>query len=405
MFKRIIYFYSKLIIGFKNKTLFQKLSLYTYSFFYVRYIVIIGYLKLSSDDRKLNIQRGFQDHRSNANHDKPSIKNIKRIITAYKKAKVDEINIKSEFEVRGNWKEWIDVNYKKLIKLLNNNDLEGLKIFLENLFREQETIGTGGYDLFIKSKSLFGKYYIKYVWCKYRDILFSSGIKLDEFDFPLVGNQTGIYYNNSIFSIETLRHIYFAFITEELLREIEHPILVEIGGGLGGQAYQSINFMKKKSTYINFDIPEVCVLVSYFLLAAFPEKNIRLYGEGEINPDSMQEFEIGIFPAFAIDQLNEDSIDLFFNSCSLSEMDRYSALEYLSVINKSCRGFLLHDNHDKQLKFLNNDGTTSINLKGSEFIPNEAKFELVYKKLRTHGLPEDHLLKHNEYLYKLKSIK
>ena len=86
-------------------------------------------------------------------------------------------------------------------------------------------------------------------------------------------------------------------------------------------------------------------------------------------------------------------------------MDRYSALEYLSVINKSCRGFLLHDNHDKQLKFLNNDGTTSMNLKGSEFIPNEAKFELVYKKLRTHGLPEDHLFKHNEYLYKLKSIK
>ena len=43
--------------------------------------------------------------------------------------------------------------------------------------------------------------------------------------------------------------------------------------------------------YVNFDIPEVCVLVSYFLLSAFPDKNIRLYGEGKISLDEGENYD------------------------------------------------------------------------------------------------------------------
>ena len=402
MFERVLYLYSKLIIAFRNKTLFQKLSLYAYSYFYVKYIIIIGYIKLKNVDKKIDLKKGFSDHRENLNHHKPKDKDIKRILAAYKKAKIDQINAKTEYQIKGNWKEWIDVNYKDLISLLDSNNIAGLGSFLENLFREQATIGTGGYDLHVKYKSLLGNFYIKYAWCKYRDILKKNNIDLKNFDFPYIGNQTGIFHNESIFSIETLRHIYFACSMKDLLENVERPNIVEIGGGLGGQAYQSIKCIKKDLKYLNFDIPEVCVLVSYFLLSAFPDKNIRLYGEGKITLDEGENYNIGIFPAYSIDCLSNTSVDLFFNSCSLSEMDRQTSLEYLSTINRTCKGLILHDNHDKQLKFINTDGTSSLNLRSSDFLPSTDKFKLIYKRSRTHGLPEDYLFKHYEYLYKSK---
>ena len=403
MFERVLYLFSKIAISFRNKTIFQKILLYIYSFFYVKYIIIIGYAKLKKVDKKIDLKKGFSDHREDLNHHKPKDKDIKRILEAYKNAKRDQINAKAEYQIKGNWKEWIEVNYKDLISLLDSGNIAGLSSFLENLFREQATIGTGGYDLYIKHKSLLGNFYIKYVWCKYRDILKNNNIDLKNFDFPYIGNQTGIFLNGSIFSIETLRHIYFACSIRNLLENIDRPNIVEIGGGLGGQAYQSIKLIKKDLKYVNFDIPEVCVLVSYFLLSAFPDKNIRLYGEGSISLDEVENYDIGIFPAYSIDYLSNLSVDLFFNSCSLSEMDKQTSLEYLSTINRTCKGFILHDNHDKQLKFINADGTLSINLRSSDFLPSTEKFQLVYKTLRTHGLPEDNLFKHYEYLYKSKN--
>jgi len=152
------------------------------------------------------------------------------------------------------------------------------------------------------------------------------------------------------------------------------------------------------SRYLLFDIPEVATLSSYMMLSAFPNKKIRLFGEGPISV-SDNNYDIGIFPHYSISELRELSVDLFYNSCSFSEMDEKSSTEYLSVINKCCRKYFMHDNHDTAFKFRNPDGSTSLNVIGSMLIPNPALFKRIYKKPRVHGLPEDRSFVHFEYLY------
>ena len=91
--------------------------------------------------------------------------------------------------------------------------------------------------------------------------------------------------------------------------------------------------------------------------------------------------------------------DLFYNSCSFSEMDGRSSKNYLTVIEKSCRKYFMHDNHDVKFIFNEENGTNSENIIGSNLVPDTGTFKQIYKKPRTHGLPEDRAFLHHEYLY------
>jgi putative sugar O-methyltransferase len=205
--------------------------------------------------------------------------------------------------------------------------------------------------------------------------------------------------DGKVISIETLRHAYHAVEMCELLRDVPKAIIVEIGGGLGGQSYQTMHMSKQVSKYLVFDIPEVAVISSYFLLSAFPNRRVRLFGEGSVSIDSCEEYDVAVFPHFAITQLPNSSVDLFYNSCSFSEMNGLSSIEYLSIIERASRRYFMHDNHDTTFEFRNPDGSTSLNVIGSMLIPNPALFKRIYKKPRVHGLPEDRSFIHFEYLY------
>jgi hypothetical protein len=80
-------------------------------------------------------------------------------------------------------------------------------------------------------------------------------------------------------------------------------------------------------------------------------------------------------------------------------MDGNSSREYLAIIERACRKYFLHDNHDSTFIFKNPDGSISRNVIGSKLIPNRALFKRLYKKPRVHGLPEDRSFVHYEYLY------
>jgi hypothetical protein len=362
--------------------------------------VLIGNIRLSKEDRNLNIKDGFTDHRQESNHYKSDVEHIRRIIASYKKSKQLQKQADLPFEIRGLWAEWIYINYKQLIAALEEEDVFKLSNILENLFREQCTTGTGGYDNYVRYRFPLGSFYIKYVWSKYKDILLTLDFDLDKICFPNVGNQTGILIDGKVISIETLRHTYHAVEMCELLRDIPASICVEIGAGLGGQAYQTMQMSNGKvSKYVLFDIPEVAVLSSYFLLSAFPNKRIRLFGEGDVSVSPNEQYDIGIFPHYAISQLSNSSVDLFYNSCSFSEMDGATAREYLSIIERACRKYFLHDNHDTILNFKSSNGDVSTNVIGSRLIPNPSLFKRIFKKPRVHGLPEDRSFVQFEYLY------
>jgi putative sugar O-methyltransferase len=354
----------------------------------VRFFEVLGgYITLRKDDRNLNLKAGFQNHSNNHRSD-PA--HLRRIINAYKAAKRAQPS-EGPFQIRGLWEEWIAVHYDALISALEREDIPSLSQLLENLYREKFTSGTGGYDNYLQYHSLFGKAYIKYVWSRYRDKLAALDYDLRELSFPCVGNPAGVFYNDQVISIETLRHAYRAVEISELVRDLPNAIIVEIGGGLGGEAYQAIQ--RGISKYTVFDIPEVVVISSYFLLSAFPDKRVRLFGE------EATDYDIQVLPHFAIAQLPDLSVDLFYNSCSFSEMDGKSSREYLTIIERACRKYFMHDNHDCTFIFKNADGTISQNVVGSKLIPNGTLFKRIYKKPRVHGLPEDRSFVHYEYLY------
>jgi hypothetical protein len=291
------------------------------------------------------------------------------------------------------------VNHRALIDALGNEDLTDLARLFENLFREQCTTGTGGYDNYLRYQSPLGTLYIRYVWCRYRDRLVALGMDPHRIDFPDVGNQAGIALNGNVISIETLRHAYHAVEMRDLLRDVPGAVIVEIGGGLGGQCYQTLRASEAVSKYVVFDIPEVAALSSYFLLSALPTRRVRLFGEGVVSVASNEEYDVAVFPHFTVGQLADLSVDLFYNSCSFSEMDGASSREYLSIAERVCRGYFMHDNHDTVLEFRNRDGSLSSNIIGSRLVPDPVRFKRIFKKPRVHGLPEDRSFVHFEYLY------
>jgi putative sugar O-methyltransferase len=367
--------------------------------------VLIGYFRLTKADRRLPIKDGFVDHRKKACHIRSCPEHLARIISSYKTSKRIQSQAPPAFLIRGVWDEWISINHRKIISALQTENIENLSNLFENLFREQFTTGTGGFDNYIRYRSIMGRQYIKYVWSRYRDKLIKLDFNLQDISFPWIGNPTGIILNKQVISIETLRHAYHALEMRSLLQDIHSASIVEIGGGLGGQAYQTEKLCRQISKYVIFDIPEVAAISSYFLLSAFPEKRIRLFGEGPASIDSTENYDIAIFPHFAIAELPDLSVDLFYNSCSFSEMDRSSSMEYLSIIERSCRKYFMHVNHDTVFEFKYPDGSISKNVIGSELLPNPNLFKRVFKKPRVHCLPEDRLYVQFEYLYeRMKSL-
>jgi hypothetical protein len=397
--ERIKYYYLKIKSAWLSGTLLTKVSLFLITSIQTPFEIIFGYIRLPRVDRQLNLKDGFADHRKEKYHHRANPEHIRRIIFSYKAAKGAQEKAAKPFKIKGLWAEWISINYKKLISALENEDIDQLSCIFENIFREECTIGTGGYDDYRRYHTLLGGFYIKYVWCKYRDLLSSLGFNIEKIDFPHIGNQTGVIMNGKVIAHSTLRHAYHAVEMNNLFCDTPKSNIVEIGSGLGGQAHQALLMNKKISKYILFDIPEVAVISSYFLLSSFPNKKVRLFGEGLISANSSEEYDIGIFPHFSIDELSSLSVDLFYNSCSFSEMDRESSREYLSIIERVGRKYFMHDNHDAIFEFKNPDGSTSSNIIGSELIPDSELFQRVYKKPRVHGLPEDRSFVHYEYLY------
>jgi putative sugar O-methyltransferase len=387
-----------------------KLKRKTFNYFYRKLIVPVKlcakvfclYLRLSRQDRRLSVVSGFQDHRLNSKHSRSNTAHIRRIIAAYKSSKEAQKSARNSFQIKGLWSDWIEDNYQQLIKALNAEDVSTLCALFENFNREQFAVGLGaGFENVRSYRGLrLRRYYIKSVWCTYRDKLATHGRNLNSVHSPLIGNPAGILLNGDVVQIDTFRHAYHAVEMQDWLQNRKHAVVVEIGGGSGGQAYQSLSHCGDLiSKYIIFDIPEVTAISTYFLLSAFPDKRIRLFNEGPISVDSYDDFDIGIFPHFTCEQLSDQSVDLFHNSCSFTEMDSASSSEYLHIIERACRRYFSHINHELCFEFRNSDGSISHNIIGSKLVPNKTTYKRLFKKPRVFFLPEDELAGATAYEY------
>jgi putative sugar O-methyltransferase len=351
------------------------------------------------------------DHRSrndSANGHYPAI--IERLIDAWTAAKSHQETLEGPYKIGIYWQGILDSEFDDLMDLVRSRDVDGLRRFLENIHRERCSDGLGGayFDYVRLQRSRFYKYQFVNTWLKYYDAYKNMLGHEPVLDYSLVGNPVGLNQDGRIIPIEGIRHHYYATEILSLLKDVDAPVVCEIGGGMGGLASTVLSKAEGEVTYVIVDIPEVLLLASFMIMAASPEKTVLLYGEGPFSSQALSEYDVILMPNFMLPELGDGSVDLFFNSNSLTEMDRGTAEEYLRQIERAGRRYFLHVNHNVRLRW----GSVAEevgNMVGDEIVPSAHLFERVYKRPRVFGRLEDEVFyligrgRHFAYLYERKA--
>lgn len=338
-------------------------------------------------------ERGFADRISQQLSTPDAV--IIRLINAYNKAKSDQKLAGRPYQVGHLWQEILDTRFGKLTAALIKHDSVAVKSVLENFNREDcgdDTCGGGQYYQRMRTAPFYKYQYIN-AWRRRYDVCKRELGREPVFDSKPIGNPVGIYQGDQIVPLCNIEYYCYAAQMHDLLRPTPNPTICEIGGGVGGQAYEVMRYNTSGIKYIVLDIPEVLVISSYYLMMAFPEKQVLLYGEGDISKIYSSEYDIVLMPNFVLPTLPSHSVDLFFNSCSFSEMDYSTTQEYLHQIERICRRYLMHINHNARLVWYKNNNRIT-NMIADEVVPAPAVFRKVYRRPRLFSLLEDTFVIH-----------
>lgn len=127
----------------------------------------------------------------------------------------------------------------------------------------------------------------------------------------------------------------------------ERGVLAELGGGWGAVGYYALRYPGVH--YVDFDLPEVLILASYWLCSALPDRKILLYGESDSGTDFhtwLERYDAVLMPNFCLRNMPDRSAKVFLNTRSLSEMQADTVKEYLGRISRACESYFLHENSD-----------------------------------------------------------
>ncbi|MFQ5787727.1 MAG: putative sugar O-methyltransferase [Thermodesulfobacteriota bacterium] len=275
---------------------------------------------------------------------------------------------------------------KELIQAINSEDFVSLNSLLSNFHRLPFSHATGGgfgdYNAYRKHPLLY-RYLFSYQWHKYRKTYLDSSYDLNEIDWPSVGNPVGMQVNGHVWSADVFRYYYYANQFLELFGEKEHPVICEIGCGFGAVTYATLK--KRKA------IPESLIVSSYFLMTNFPNKKTLLFGEEDIGSINLEGFDMIFIPTYAIETLDDKTVDLFFNSNSFSEMKASSAKKYLDEIERICKKYFLHVNHTAEFTWKDENENEITNIKSTDLVPDKEFFRKKYQKKRIFSSVRDEI--------------
>lgn len=323
---------------------------------------------------------------------------VERVLAAYKKAKLVQKDVALAYKPGGEWDEEIKTRRADYLKILSDNDISGLSDLLKNFFRNSGIAGLwayGYYSEIARASNLKKKDFVNSIlqdFLTWRDLVDNADIY--SVSAPPVGNPWGYIIQGDLIMPTSFQHHYYASHVLNLLADIKNPVVAEIGGGFGGFAYYLLS-SGKPVKYINFDLPEVLLIESYYLLNTFKEKKFLLFGEAKdinISVDIISSNDIILMPNFQLPTLASNSIDLSFNSASLSEMDYHTIEEYIAQIVRTCKLYFLHSNSDRETP----KGGGHIEVPSSKFPIPEDAFKRIYK---FRSLLSGEWGRYREYLY------
>lgn len=300
---------------------------------------------------------------------------VQRVLAAYKEAKLVQWDVPLAYKPGGEWDDDIKTRRANYLKVLHDNDISGLTDLLKNFFRNSGVAGLWIYDYYsdiARASTFKKKRFVNSIlqdFLTWKDLVDNADIH--SISAPPIGNPWGYIIEGNLIMPTSFPHHYYASHVLNLLADIKNPVVAEIGGGFGGFAYYLLS-SGKPVKYINFDLPEVLLIESYYLLNAFKGRKFLLFDEAKdinISLDVINSYDIILMPNFQLPTLASNSVDLFINTASLSEMDYHTIEEYISQIVRTCKLYFFHENSDREtLK-----GAGHVEMRSSRFpIPADA---------------------------------
>ena len=347
------------------------------------------------NDKNYNIRavdKGFKDRRILGCYD---TKILTRIIKAYNLAKEAQNNAGPSFRPSNEWLPIYEAHLGEIISILKDRNINKLREKYINFFRESCSAGLHGLPIDM-NKYYFGGRINKFsrllilndtihryrLWKK----MLGNEFDVRQLAAPLIGNPYGIYIDGTLINCGFYQH-YYAVQIARLCKEMKNAKILELGGGYGGMAYFLIRD-NENIRYLDFDLPENAALTAYYLLTAFPEKKVLLFGEDELSIDAIENNSIIIMPSFECTKLPDRSIDLAFNSYSLAEMSPETVETFIFEFMRIVRNYILHVNHNSNSVVV-----------ADEFGIDPSKYDLLHKKKALWNLGINPNMDEYEYLY------
>jgi putative sugar O-methyltransferase len=281
---------------------------------------------------------------------------LKRLVGSYHKAKQAQRTAAPAYQISNEWLPIYNRNLKAVMKALGEGNLSELSIMYRNFFRDPCSTGLVGLPLDMRKHYFTGtirkKYRLLYLYdvlSRYKlwRSLLGDGYTVRDLVSSNIGNPFGFELDGAFVSHGSDYLHYYATWLNRLVADEERPTVLELGGGYGGMAYYLVR-NNPKTTYVDFDLPENLALTAYYLLRAFPEVRIVLYGEEELTAGTLENHRIVLMPNFEISKLPASSATVVFNSYSLAEMSAEAIEEYIKQMTRISRKYFLHVNHTKK---------------------------------------------------------
>ena len=342
------------------------------------------------------VEKGFADRKEDAQSDSEI---LNRICEAYNKAKDFQQRVSSVYRPSNEWLPIYEKPLKKVIATLTNRDVNKLGRIYGNFWRDPCSTGLVGLPVDMQ-RYFFGKrierryrmLFLNDMLYRYRlwHSLLGRTHSIKDLDAPCIGNPYGYYIDDKFIKGGADYQHYYATVIGRLIRSETPRCVVELGAGFGGMAYYLLRD-NVDMTYIALDLPENMALTAYYLLKAFPDKNVLLFGEGDLTLGSIQDHDILIMPSFEVGHLPAGCAGLVFNSYSLAEMSQETITIFVAEFTRLvCKGgHFLHVNHNKNSLVVADD-----------FGVDVAQFDLLYKIPAFWNMGRNSRMDEFEYLYR-----
>jgi len=296
--------------------------------------------------------------KNNPEPDEQDLKITKRIVDAYSAA--SKGNGTGE-PITDSWDSLIHGKRKRYNELVSRREIYGLACMLKNFFRNPGCDGISQPPGFNRNRwnLLENAAYVLKAYEGHEAIKKSVGEKgLTEAGiYNATGNPFAVEINGSLIhpgALYYLANVQLIIENGGLLKD-DPQLIVEIGSGYGHMGYYMLRYYSD-SKYLAFDLPEILLFSSYYLLREFPEKRFALYGEFDELKQVMESTDVVLLPSWCADELQDNEVDCFINTASLPEMPLTTSVAYLDLIKRATRpggifySFNSWENEDEQEK-------------------------------------------------------